>query len=150
MPPTTPDAVARRNGPLSTTDEIRNRMRSCSAGRDTKPEILVRQELWARGVRGYRVGPRIELPGRRAVRPDFAWIGRRIAVFVDGCFWHSCPRHGRPPKTNLDYWVPKLARNVERDREQTAALEALGWTVLRAWEHQNPGLVAGLVQHLLD
>ena len=150
MPPVDPEAVARRAGPPSTTDEIRNRMRACSAGADTAPELALRRELRARGRTGYRVNPSIELPGRRAVRPDLAWIGRRVAVFVDGCFWHCCPEHYRPPKTNLDYWLPKLQRNVERDAIQTALLEAAGWTVLRAWEHQDPGLVAGLVEHLLD
>lgn len=144
MPPVSRDAVARRSGPPSTTDEIRNRMTACSAGRDTKPEMLVRQELHRRGVR-YRVGSRIELPGRRAVKPDLVWKGRRLAVFVDGCFWHVCPTHHKPPRTNLEYWTPKLARNVERDAEQTAALMLLGWTVLRFWEHQGAIEVADTI-----
>jgi DNA mismatch endonuclease (patch repair protein) len=148
VPPVDPEAVARRAGPPSTTAEIRNRMTACSAGRDTRPEILVRQELHRRGVR-YRVGSRIELPGRRAVRPDLVWKGRRLAVFIDGCFWHVCPEHHVPPRTNLDYWGPKLARNQERDREQTAALEAMGWIVLRFWEHEAPGFVAGCIEHVL-
>ena len=95
MPPVDPEAVARRAGPPSTTDEIRNRMRACSAGADTAPELALRRELRARGRTGYRVSPSIELPGRRAVRPDLAWIGRRVAVFVDGCFWHCCPASNR-------------------------------------------------------
>lgn len=135
MPPVNPRAVAARNGPPSTTDEIRNRMRSCSAGAHTKPEMRLRRALHARGIR-YRLHTRIEIPGRRAVRPDIVWKSERLAVFVDGCFWHGCPEHANPPKSNLDYWVPKLARNVERDREQTEALIALGWRVVRIWEHE--------------
>lgn len=154
MPPVNPAAVARRSGPPSTTDEIRNRMRANSAGRDTGPEMALRRELHGMGVR-YRLGHRIELPGRRAVKPDLTWREARVAVFVDGCFWHQCPDHGRAPKSNLDYWVPKLARNVERDQAQTAALHALGWKVLRLWEHElktECGVreAAALVTDLLD
>jgi DNA mismatch endonuclease (patch repair protein) len=120
-------------------------MTACSAGRDTKPEMAVRRLLHEAGVR-YRVGSPIKLPGRRAVKPDLVWKIRKLAVFIDGCFWHVCPEHHNPPKTNLDYWVPKLARNVARDREQTAALEALGWRVLRFWEHDDPAYVAAIVE----
>lgn len=109
-------------------------MRANSAGRDTGPELALRRELHRRGVR-YRVGAQIRLPGHRVITPDLVWRGRRLAVFVDGCFWHQCPDHSRPPKSNLEYWVPKLARNVERDRAQAGALVAAGWSVLRFWEH---------------
>lgn len=77
---------------------------------------------------------RVALPGARP-RPDIAFTRSRVAVFVDGCFWHCCPDHGRPPKTNRSYWGPKLARNVERDRRDTLALEGAGWRVVRLWEH---------------
>ena len=66
----------------------------------------------------------------------------RVAVFVDGCFWHACPEHGRQPAMNTGYWQLKLARNVERDKETNAALEAAGWVVLRVWEHEEPTAVA--------
>lgn len=69
------------------------------------------------------------------MRPDIVFTRRRIAVFVDGCFWHACPEHGRPPRRNEWYWTPKLQRNVDRDAEVTQALEAAGWHVLRVWEH---------------
>jgi DNA mismatch endonuclease (patch repair protein) len=59
-------------------------------------------------------------------------------VFVDGCFWHGCPVHGRTPSTNSGYWGPKIGRNVERDAQQTSRLEAAGWTVVRIWEHEDP------------
>ena len=101
--------------------------------RDTQPELLVRRALHARGLR-FRVDLRPE-PTLRT-RADIVFTRRRIAVYIDGCFWHGCPLHGTSPKANADYWTPKLARNVERDREATVALEALGWIVLRFWSHE--------------
>jgi DNA mismatch endonuclease, patch repair protein len=100
---------------------------------DTKPELALRSALHALGYR-YRKDYRLDLPLRR-VRPDIAFTGRKVAVFVDGCFWHACPEHGSKPKNNEWYWSPKLARNVERDRAVDAALADAGWTVVRLWEH---------------
>lgn len=100
---------------------------------DTKPELALRSALHAMGYR-YRKDYRLDLPARR-VRPDIAFTARKVAVFVDGCFWHACPDHGSSPKNNEWYWSPKLARNVERDRAADAALAAAGWTVVRLWEH---------------
>jgi DNA mismatch endonuclease (patch repair protein) len=110
--------------------------------RDTRPEILVRRLLHARGLR-YRVDHRVETESRS--RADIAFTRQRIAVFIDGCFWHSCPEHLHLPKANADYWTPKLARNVERDAEVTAVLRGLGWTVLRFWEHEPAREVADLI-----
>ncbi|MBF4632021.1 very short patch repair endonuclease [Clavibacter michiganensis subsp. phaseoli] len=110
--------------------------------RDTRPEILVRRLLHARGLR-YRVDHRV-VPESRS-RADIAFTRQRIAVFIDGCFWHSCPEHLHLPKANADYWTPKLARNVERDAEVTAVLRGLGWTVLRFWEHEPAREVADLI-----
>jgi DNA mismatch endonuclease, patch repair protein len=100
---------------------------------DTKPELALRAALHARGYR-YRKDFRLDLPLRR-VRPDIAFTRRKVAVFIDGCFWHACPAHGTKPKSNEWYWSPKLARNVERDRAADAALTQAGWTVVRLWEH---------------
>jgi DNA mismatch endonuclease (patch repair protein) len=100
---------------------------------DTKPELALRAALHARGYR-YRKDFRLDLP-RRRVRPDIAFTRRKVAVFVDGCFWHACPDHGSKPKNNDWYWSPKLARNVERDRAADDALAHAGWTVIRLWEH---------------
>lgn len=103
--------------------------------RDTSPERRLRSALHARGWRF-----RVDLPvlaGDRKARPDLAFTRRRVAVFVDGCFWHCCPVHGRPPLSNGSYWEPKLARNVQRDRLDTQALEYAGWTVVRLWEHES-------------
>ncbi len=100
---------------------------------DTKPELALRAALHAKGYR-YRKDFRLDLPLRR-VRPDIAFTSRKVAVFVDGCFWHACPDHGSKPKNNDWYWSPKLARNVERDRAADEALTQAGWTVVRLWEH---------------
>jgi DNA mismatch endonuclease (patch repair protein) len=100
---------------------------------DTKPELALRAALHAKGYR-YRKDFRLDLPLRR-VRPDIAFTRRKVAVFVDGCFWHACPDHGSKPKNNDWYWSPKLARNVERDRAADDALAQAGWTVIRLWEH---------------
>jgi DNA mismatch endonuclease (patch repair protein) len=100
---------------------------------NTKPELALRTALHALGYR-YRKDYRLDLPLRR-VRPDIAFTRRKVAVFVDGCFWHACPDHGSKPKSNQWYWSPKLARNVERDRAADDALVRAGWTVIRLWEH---------------
>ena len=100
---------------------------------DTKPELALRAALHALGYR-YRKDFRLDLPLRR-VRPDVAFTRRKVAVFVDGCFWHACPEHGSRPTVNQGYWNPKLLRNVERDQAADAALAGAGWQVVRLWEH---------------
>lgn len=101
--------------------------------RDTGPELAIRSLLHARGLR-YRVDFAPWSNKRR--RADVVFTRARLAVFVDGCFWHACPEHKSLPEAHRDYWESKLARNVERDRETTAMLEAEGWTVVRIWEHE--------------
>jgi DNA mismatch endonuclease (patch repair protein) len=99
-------------------------------GRDTSPELAVRRIL--RGIApGYRLCRR-DLPGA----PDIAYIGKRKAIFVHGCFWHGhdCKRGARMPKSNADYWIEKIARNRARDEKHLAAYAALGWRVLTIWE----------------
>jgi DNA mismatch endonuclease (patch repair protein) len=98
-------------------------------GRDTKPELLLRRALWRLGLR-YRVRSRV------IGKPDLVFGSARIAVFVDGCQWHSCPVHFVRPKSNVEFWDRKFRRNRERDAEVNTALKAQGWTVLRFWEHQ--------------
>lgn len=100
---------------------------------DTKPELALRRALHRMGYR-FRKDHRLDLPDRR-VRPDIAFTARKVAVFVDGCFWHACPEHGSKPAVNQGYWNPKLLRNVERDRAADAALAGAGWRVVRLWEH---------------
>lgn len=101
--------------------------------RDTKPELSLRRALFARGYR-YRIDLRISA-GNAHARPDIVFTRRKIAVFVDGCFWHGCPEHCKMPKTHVDYWANKIERNKTRDIADTLALEHAGWTVLRVWEH---------------
>ena len=101
---------------------------------DSRPEAALRRELYARGLR-YRKNPPIRT-SVGVVRPDLTFPGQKVAVFVDGCFWHSCPLHGNVPGTNRDYWATKLNRNRERDHIVTAAMAADGWTVVRVWEHE--------------
>jgi DNA mismatch endonuclease, patch repair protein len=103
---------------------------------DTKPELALRKALHALGYR-YRKDLRLDLTGGVRVRPDIVFTARRVAVFVDGCFWHCCPDHGSQPASNTWYWEPKLRRNVERDRAADTALDAAGWTVIRLWEHSG-------------
>lgn len=101
--------------------------------RNTRPELRLRRALFAVGYR-YRVSLMLEVPGRR-VRPDLIFTKRRLAIFVDGCYWHRCPEHGRMPSDATGYWHAKLQRNVERDQQINEALSAAGWRVLRIWEH---------------
>ena len=108
--------------------------------------MLLRRELHRRGRR-FRVHARIDgLPRRRV---DIAFTRWRVCVLVDGCFWHSCPEHGNLPQTNRDWWRWKLDRIRERDADTDNALRALGWTVVRVWEHVPPVAAADLVETAL-
>jgi DNA mismatch endonuclease (patch repair protein) len=108
--------------------------------RDTRPERAVRRTLHARGLR-FRVDYPLRLDAL-AVRPDIVFTRWRVAVFVDGCFWHGCPEHGNVPRRNREYWVPKLERNIARDRRVDDVLQDAGWRVVRAWEHEAPNEIA--------
>src|SRR5690606_28603138 len=125
-------ALGRHPHPVS---EGRSRNMQAIKRTDTKPEIRLRKGLHALGFR-FRKDHRLDLPGGR-VRPDVVFTRRKVAVFVDSCFWHVCPEHGREPTSNDWYWTPKLRRNVERDRAADAALQAAGWRVVRLWEHEE-------------
>ena len=100
--------------------------------RDTKPEVKLRKLLWLCGLRGYRLHSK--LPGK----PDIVFSRAKVAIFIDGCFWHGCPHcgDGRAPSSNTIYWTEKRRRNQERDARRTGELEAMGWKVLRLWEHE--------------
>lgn len=114
--------------------------------RDTKPELALRRALHAAGLR-YRVD-QAPLPGLRR-RADVVFTRRRVAVFVDGCFWHSCPEHGNQPRTNEQWWAAKLARNRARDADTDAELAAAGWRVVRVWEHEDPLAAAAAVESVV-
>jgi len=115
--------------------------------KDTKPEVALRSELHRRGFR-FRKDLLVRFEGGR-VRPDVVFTKAKVAAFVDGCFWHCCPVHGRIPKANPAYWVPKLKANVERDRRVDAQLRADGWTVVRVWEHEPVEDAADHVERVL-
>jgi DNA mismatch endonuclease, patch repair protein len=99
-----------------------------SGNKDTELKLIA--IFRAHGIKGWRRHQKL------VGRPDFVFPRERLAVFVDGCFWHGCPQHGRKPGTNASYWVPKLARNKERDVETTKTLRKKNWRVLRLWEHE--------------
>lgn len=110
--------------------------------RDTSLELEVRSLLHRRGLR-YRVDYPIRLEGRRLIRPDVVFPRLRLVCELDGCFWHGCPRcNADRPRNNSEYWSAKIARNQERDEEQTAALAAAGWTVMRFWAHEGALAIA--------
>lgn len=110
--------------------------------RDTKPEVALRRALHRRGLR-YFVD-RAPLKGMRR-RADLVFPRRKVAVYVDGCFWHSCPIHATKPRNNAQWWADKLAANVTRDRDTDEKLLAEGWRVVRIWEHEDPAEAADRV-----
>lgn len=115
--------------------------------RDTRPELEVRRELHRLGLR-YRVAIAPEPTLRR--RADIVFTRVRVAVFIDGCFWHGCPKHGRSSfNHNADYWPSKIAANMARDADTNAKLERAGWRVLRYWEHQDAAEVAADVRQAI-
>lgn len=113
-----------RTRPL-TRSELMRRVR----GKHSSAERTFRSALYAEGLR-FRLHRRVE-----GIAVDIVFPGPRVVVFIDGCFWHGCPKHATFPKTNQEYWLPKLAENRERDRRQTARIRAAGWRVFRVWEH---------------
>lgn len=120
--------------PPASSVTVAGRMRN-TGQRDTPAELELRRELHRRGFR-YRVDE--SMAGVTRGRPDLVFPTERVAVFVDGCFWHSCPQQATLPAANRDWWVARLRANVERDSRHTAELEQAGWVVLRFWEHEEP------------
>lgn len=111
-------------------DPVRSANMAKIRGKDTKPELSLRSELWRQGFR-YRINYKIG-----SIKPDIVFTKHRLAIFVDGCFWHGCPIHYVRPKTRSIFWASKLLMNIKRDRTQTIWLESNGWVVLRFWEHE--------------
>lgn len=112
-------------------------------GRDTYPEVYLRRALYAAGVRGWRTHYK-----RAAGTPDLAWPALRVAVFVDGAFWHGHPSRHRPGRSGR-YWDDKIAANVARDRRVDGALQAAGWTVVRAWDFEARRDLPGVVERVI-
>ena len=122
--------------PVAPIELVRRRMKRVRR-RDTGAELRLRRGLWALGMR-YRVDQ--SCVGR--YRPDIVFSKARIAVFVDGCFWHKCPQHATMPARNHDWWAAKLAVNTERDARANEALQDAGYLVLRVWEHEDQAMAA--------
>jgi DNA mismatch endonuclease, patch repair protein len=138
-------AVVADRRPRPTSAQVSRQMANV-ARRDTRPELELRRVLHARGLR-YRVdvAPEPFLRGRA----DILFRRARVAVYVDGCFWHSCPEHGVLPKGNRDWWRAKLEATVSRDRATEEALNERGWTVVRVWEHEDSTQAADRIEAAL-
>ena len=123
-----------------------------NTSRDTKPELWVRRMLREAGHPGYRLHWRIDdADGRYVCRPDITYPGRKLAIFVHGCFWHRCPKCNlRHPKSNVDYWSQKFEKNVERDRKKEMSLKEIGWRVHTIWECELDCGASQLVKILND
>lgn len=131
--------------PEASSPDARNRMQR-TGQRDTAPEMQLRSALHLLGLRyGVQVAP---LPGLRR-RADIVFPRQRVAVFVDGCFWHSCPEHGTTPKANRAWWEAKLLGNVKRDEDTNRRLRAAGWEPVRIWEHEDVADAASQIQSLV-
>lgn len=131
--------------PGASSAAISRRM-STAKRRDTAAELALRRELHASGLR-YRVA--YPVPGQRRRTIDIAFTRHKVAVFVDGCFWHGCPEHGTSPTSNSDWWSTKLAANRARDQDTDRLLHELGWVVVRVWEHELAKQAAGRVSAAL-
>ncbi|WP_281504711.1 very short patch repair endonuclease [Williamsia sp. DF01-3] len=131
--------------PRASSESVRSRM-SRQRRKNTAPEVEVRRELHARGVR-FRTDVKLERDLR--TRADIAWRRLKLAIFIDGCFWHGCPEHATRPAANAEWWAVKLDGNIARDRRTDAILADRGWTVLRFWEHQAPADVADAIVAVL-
>lgn len=118
-----------KRSPIPSSENV-SKIMSQNKDKNTKPELLVRKALWENGHRGYRLHPK-NIPGK----PDIAFIGKKIAIFVNGCYWHRCPtcNYGIP-KSNAEFWENKFSKNVERDERKIKELEELGWKVVTIWE----------------
>lgn len=131
--------------PEASSPEVSERMRRAKTS-GTEPELAVRRLLFANGFR-YRVQSRVPGLSRRTI--DVAFPGKRLAVFIDGCFWHGCAQHRTVPKKNHAWWVAKLIENRQRDWDTDKTLVRMGWRVLRFWEHDDPIRVMAAIQSTL-
>ena len=127
--------------PKPSSEAARNRMRAAKS-RDTEAEMKVRRLLHSMGLR-YRVDYLVLTKPRR--KADIAFTRAKVAVFIDGCFWHGCPKHGTSAKANAEFWRNKIQTNKERDLDTNKRLKKEGWLIIRAWEHEEPEKVASKI-----
>lgn len=130
--------------PKPISEQVHRRM-SAQRTQGTEPELALRRLLHAAGFR-YRVGYPVPCAPRRTI--DIAFPKKKVAVFIDGCFWHGCPTHAVPPKNNAQWWSSKLEGNKSRDAETTSLLEDSGWRVVRLWEHTSADSMLAAVKKL--
>jgi DNA mismatch endonuclease (patch repair protein) len=112
------------------TQEQRTYNMSRIRGKNTGPEVRLRKLVFAQGVRGYRI--HYNLPGK----PDIVFTKKKIAIFIDGCFWHKCPVCFQEPETRKEFWMKKIQSNTDRDKKVDEQLISDGWTIIRIWEHE--------------
>ena len=125
------------------TREQRANNMSKIRGKNTGPEVKLRKLLWSAGIRGYRI--HYSLPGK----PDIVFTKTKVAIFIDGCFWHKCPICFQEPETRKEFWMKKIQSNIDRDQKVNTQLKDMGWTVLRFWEHEikkNPSAVIDTIR----
>jgi DNA mismatch endonuclease, patch repair protein len=123
------DYVRDKRSPTPKSEAV-SRVMSANRAQNTTPELLLRKALWSANLRGYRLHPK-HIPGR----PDVAFTKNKLAIFVNGCYWHRCPKCNYAlPKTNTEFWQQKFTRNTERDRRKKRGLQRLGWKVIFVWE----------------
>ncbi|HXP50174.1 MAG TPA: very short patch repair endonuclease [Bacteroidia bacterium] len=141
----TPKKYVRDNRSPTPKSEATSRVMSANKSKNTKPEILLRKTLWAAGIKGYRCNYK-KAPGR----PDIAFPKRKIAIFVNGCFWHRCPYCKLPlPKNNTEFWKKKFEANVNRDKMKVKSLEREGWKVFIIWECEITKKQQSLLKYLI-
>ena len=131
--------------PVPSSSSASARMRRVRQ-KGTAPELALRRELFRLGLR-YRLNTRI--PGIPRVRPDIVFSKAKVAVFVDGCFWHGCPEHGTSPKANASFWAVKIDANRKRDENTNTKVRSAGWRVIRMWEHEDPCVAAANIEQVV-
>jgi len=136
----------RTRNPIPSSEAALKRMQAAKP-RDTAPEKALRSALYKKGLRFRTDEKPIKDLNRKA---DIVFLRTKVAVFVDGCFWHGCPIHGTQAKANADFWREKIKRNQERDADTTKQLEAAGWNIIRVWEHEDPEKAATEICNIID
>ncbi len=140
------EKTGRPDSSWASSEAVRKQMQA-NRSRDTRPELALRSHVHQLGLR-YRVAARPLPPIRRTA--DLVFTRARVAVFLDGCFWHGCPEHHRPSRRNEDFWREKIMQNRERDAETDSLLRQAGWAVVRVWEHENPQEAAGRIARVVS
>ncbi len=137
-----------KRSPIPKNENV-SKVMSANKAKGTKPEILLRKQLWDKGLRGYRLNYK-KAPGK----PDIAFTSKKLAIFVNGCYWHRCPKcNYQLPKNNTQFWEEKFQRNIDRDKRKNAELKAIGWSVITVWEceiKENINTVVTRIELLLN